>query len=117
MFFEVLFGIIWRLRSIAVKKKNILLRVITDMAFQGIYFHTYLDSDMYFDIYSDILFVILSGILSGIYSCILSGTLAVLRCSEIDKDSAKCVKLRLPPTGQNYLSKGFGEVSHIKTIY
>ena len=42
--------------------------------------------------------------------------MAVLRCSEIDKDSARCVKLRLPPTGQNYLSKGFGEVSHIKTI-
>ena len=75
MFFEVLFGIIWRLGSIAVKKRNILLRVIIDMAFQGIYFHIYFDSDMYFDIYSDILFVILSGILSGIYSCILSGTL------------------------------------------
>ena len=75
MFFEVLFGIVWRLGSIAVKKKNILLRVIIDVAFQGIYFHIYFDSDMYFDIYSDILFVILSGILSGIYSCILSGTL------------------------------------------
>ena len=43
--------------------------------------------------------------------------MAVLRCREIDEDSAKRFKSRLPPTGQNYPSKGFEEVFRIKTMY